>query len=78
MISPSKGNREPHGPHSWRRRASRGRVARVAAISTDQLVPCPRCGDPMKLFHMDTFECRACDRTIATENVFTALQQDEA
>ena len=51
----------------------------IDTISTDQLVTCPSCGEPMRfartvpkvgeLPEMQTFECRLCRLAVTTEQV---------
>jgi tRNA(Ile2) C34 agmatinyltransferase TiaS len=46
---------------------------RVAAISTDQLVPCPTCGGFMRLSEAQAFECKQCGRAIRVEGVLKSM-----
>jgi tRNA(Ile2) C34 agmatinyltransferase TiaS len=49
---------------------------RVAAISTDQLVPCPSCGGFMHLSDAQAFECKQCGRAIRVEGVLKSMDGD--
>lgn len=51
-------------------------LTKPLTISTDRLVACPTCGEPMRLSEMQTFECRACGRAVTGEEALTALEQD--
>lgn len=54
----------------------KAKAARVAAISTDQLVPCPTCGGFMRLSDAQAFECRQCGRAIRVEGVLKSLDSE--
>ena len=45
----------------------KAKAVRITTISTDQLVLCPSCGDPMSLSDAQTFECKPCDRKVNIE-----------
>ena len=49
------------------------KTMRVAAISTDQLVPCPTCGGFMRLSDAQSFECKQCGRAIRVEGVLKSI-----
>jgi hypothetical protein len=51
----------------------KAKAVRVAAISTDQLVPCPTCGGFMRLSEAQAFECRQCGRAIRVEGVLKSI-----
>lgn len=55
--------------HSGRK----AKAVRVAAISTDQLVLCPNCGDFMRLSDAQAFECKQCGRAIRVEGVLNSM-----
>ena len=76
MLSQRSHHQSAPGPRLWRRRKAKTKAMRVSAISTDQLVPCPTCADPMKLAGMQTFECKRCDRALTAEQVFDTLLSD--
>jgi tRNA(Ile2) C34 agmatinyltransferase TiaS len=59
-------------PHSRRK----AKAVRVAAISTDQLVPCPSCGGFMHLAE-GAFECKQCGRAIRVEGVLKSMEGAE-
>jgi tRNA(Ile2) C34 agmatinyltransferase TiaS len=50
------------------------KVVRVAAITTDQLVPCPTCGGFMRLSEAQAFECKQCGRAIRVEGVLKSME----
>jgi len=51
----------------------KAKAVRVAAIITDQLVPCPTCGGFMRLSEAQAFECKQCGRAIRVEGVLKSL-----
>jgi len=51
----------------------KAKAMRVAAISTDQLVPCPSCGGFMRLSDAQAFECKQCGRAIRVEGVLKSI-----
>jgi tRNA(Ile2) C34 agmatinyltransferase TiaS len=51
------------------RSGRKSKAVRVAAVSTDQLVPCPTCGGFMRLSDARAFECRQCGYAIRFEGV---------
>lgn len=51
----------------------KAKALRVAAISTDQLVPCPTCGGFMRLSEAQAFECKQCGRAIRVEGVLKSM-----
>ena len=54
----------------------RGRDAkaiRVTAISTDQLVSCPNCGEPMRLSNGQTFMCKQCGRAVDVDGILKSM-----
>jgi tRNA(Ile2) C34 agmatinyltransferase TiaS len=51
----------------------KAKAMRVAAISTDQLVPCPTCGGFMRLSDAQAFECKQCGRAIRVEGVLKSI-----
>lgn len=53
------------------------KTMRVAAISTDQLVPCPTCGGFMRLSDAQAFECKQCGRAIRVEGVLKTIDGGE-
>ena len=55
------------------RSGDKAKAVRVAAISTDQLVPCPTCGGFMRLSEAQAFECRQCGRAIRVEGVLNSI-----
>jgi tRNA(Ile2) C34 agmatinyltransferase TiaS len=55
------------------RSGRKAKAARVTAISTDQLVPCPTCGGFMRFSDAQAFECRQCGRAIRVEGVLKAM-----
>ena len=55
------------------RSGRKSKAVRVAAISTDQLVPCPSCGGFMRLSEAQAFECRQCGRAIRVEGVLKSM-----
>lgn len=55
------------------RSGHKAKAVRVAAISTDQLVPCPTCGGFMRLSEAQAFECRQCGRAIRIEGVLNSI-----
>lgn len=55
------------------RSGHKAKAVRVAAISTDQLVPCPTCGGFMRLSEAQAFECRQCGRAIRVEGVLNSI-----
>jgi tRNA(Ile2) C34 agmatinyltransferase TiaS len=73
-LLPRKNNSSRQRPILWRRRKPKAKALRVAAITTDQFVLCPECGDPMKLFEMLTFECKGCGYKISAERVCEAVE----
>ena len=56
-----------------RPRLGKAKAMRVAAISTDQLVPCPTCGGFMRLSETEAFECKQCGRAIRVEGVLNSM-----
>jgi hypothetical protein len=56
----------------------------IDTISTDQLVTCPSCGEPMRfartvpkvgdLPEMQTFECRLCRLAVTAEQVRSIME----
>jgi tRNA(Ile2) C34 agmatinyltransferase TiaS len=69
-----KNNSSRERPILWRRRKPKAKALRVATITTDQFVLCPKCGDPMKLFEMLTFECKECGYQINADRVCDDLE----
>jgi len=55
------------------RSGRKAKAARVAAITTDQLVPCPTCGGFMRLSEAQAFECKQCGRAIRVEGVLKSM-----
>jgi tRNA(Ile2) C34 agmatinyltransferase TiaS len=53
------------------------KTIRVAAISTDQLVSCPKCGEPMRLSDAQTFVCKQCGRAVDVEGILKSLDAGE-
>ena len=53
----------------------KAKAVRVTTISTDQLVLCPSCGDPMRLSDAQKFECKQCDRAFNIEGVLHVLEK---
>jgi len=53
------------------------KAIRVAAISTDQLVSCPNCGEPMRLSDAQTFVCKQCGRAVDMEGILRSLDVGE-
>ena len=53
--------------------ARKAKAVRVAAISTDQLVPCPTCGGFMRLSEAQAFECKQCGHAIRVEGVLKSM-----
>jgi ribosomal protein L37AE/L43A len=62
------------GPRLRRRAA---KAVRVTAISTDQLVSCPKCGKPMRLSNARTFVCKQCGRAVDVEGILKSLDGGE-
>ena len=58
------------------RSGRKAKAMRVAAISTDQLVPCPSCGGFMRLSDAQAFECKQCGRAIRVEGVLKSMDGD--
>jgi tRNA(Ile2) C34 agmatinyltransferase TiaS len=63
--------------HPRLRRGRNARAIRVAAISIDQLVPCPNCGEPMRLFDAQTFVCKQCGRAVDMKGILKSLDVGE-
>jgi tRNA(Ile2) C34 agmatinyltransferase TiaS len=59
---------------SGQRSSRKAKPVRVAAISTDRLVPCLNCGEAMRLSDSDTFECRQCERTVNVDGLLKILE----
>jgi tRNA(Ile2) C34 agmatinyltransferase TiaS len=59
------------------RSSRKAKTLRVAAISTDQLVPCPTCGGFMRLSDAQAFECKQCGRAIRVEGVLKSMDAGE-
>ena len=59
------------------RSGQKSKAVRVAAISTDQLVPCPTCGGFMRLSDAQAFECKQCGRAIRVESVLKTINTSE-
>jgi hypothetical protein len=59
------------------RSGRKAKTMRVAAISTDQLVPCPTCGGFMRLSDAQAFECKQCGRAIRVEGVLKTIDGGE-
>ena len=59
------------------RSGHKAKAVRVAAISTDQLVSCPKCGEPMRLFNAQTFVCKQCGRAVDVEGILKSLDGAE-
>lgn len=60
------------------RHTRNAKAMRVAAISVDQLVPCPKCGESMRLlFDTLTFMCKRCDRAVDMERILKSLDAGE-
>jgi len=55
------------------RSGQKTKAVRVAAISTDQLVPCPTCSGFMRLSDAQAFECKQCGRAIRVEGVLKSM-----
>jgi tRNA(Ile2) C34 agmatinyltransferase TiaS len=55
------------------RSGRKAKAVRVAAVSTDQLVPCPTCGGFMRLSNAQAFECSQCGRAIRVEGVLNSI-----
>jgi tRNA(Ile2) C34 agmatinyltransferase TiaS len=53
------------------------KAIRVTAISTDQLVSCPKCGEPMRLLDAKTFVCKQCGRAVDIEGILRSLDVGE-
>lgn len=51
----------------------KAKAARVSAISTDQLVPCPTCGGFMRLSDAQAFECKRCGQSIRVEGILKTM-----
>jgi len=62
---------------SPRLRGRNPKAVRVAAISTDQLVSCPKCGEPMRLSNAQTFVCKQCGRAVDVEGILKSLDGAE-
>lgn len=60
-----------------RLRGRNAKTIRVAAISTDQLVSCPKCGEPMRLSGARTFVCKQCGRAVDVEGILKSLDGGE-
>ena len=60
-----------------RLRGRNPKAVRVAAISTDQLVSCPKCGEPMRLSNAQTFVCKQCGRVVDVEGILKSLDGAE-
>jgi tRNA(Ile2) C34 agmatinyltransferase TiaS len=60
-----------------RLRGRNAKVVRVAAISTDQLVSCPKCGEPMRLDNGQTFVCKRCGRAVDLDGILKSLDGAE-
>jgi tRNA(Ile2) C34 agmatinyltransferase TiaS len=60
-----------------RLRGRKPKAVRVAAISTDQLVSCPKCGEPMRLSNAQTFVCKQCGRAVDVEGILKSLDGAE-
>jgi hypothetical protein len=60
-----------------RLRGRNAKAIRVAAISTDQLVSCLKCGEPMRLSDAQTFVCRQCGRAVDVEGILKSLDAGE-
>jgi len=63
------------GPRLRGRRNAK--AIRVTAISTDQLVSCPKCGEPMRLSDAQTFVCKQCGRAVDMERILRSLDVGE-
>ena len=75
-FGPDQGGPSMPALRQFRPRLRSGRktkAARVAAISTDQLVPCPSCGGFMHLSDAQSFECKQCGRAIRVEGVLKSI-----
>jgi len=59
------------------RSGRKAKTMRVAAISTDQLVPCPTCGGFMRLSDAQAFECKQCGRAIRVEGILKTIDGGE-
>lgn len=55
------------------RRGRNAKAIRVTAISTDQLVPCPNCSEPMRLSDAQKFVCAQCGYTVDIEGILKSL-----
>jgi predicted amidophosphoribosyltransferase len=60
-----------------RLRGRRAKAIRVPAISTDQLVSCPKCGKPMRLSDARTFVCKQCGQAVDVEGILKSLDSGE-
>jgi tRNA(Ile2) C34 agmatinyltransferase TiaS len=60
-----------------RLRGRNAKVIRVGAISTDQLVSCPKCGEPMRLANGQTFVCKQCGRAVDLDGILKSLDGAE-
>ncbi len=45
----------------------RRKFTRVAAVTVDQLVTCPNCGEPMHAVEGHLFHCSACGADVTPE-----------
>jgi hypothetical protein len=56
----------------------KAKVARVTGVQVDQLVTCPRCGNPMHLSELLRFSCTQCMQELTAEQALTVLEAESA
>jgi ssDNA-binding Zn-finger/Zn-ribbon topoisomerase 1 len=60
-----------------RLRGRNPKAVRVTAISTDQLVSCPKCGEPMRLSYGQTFVCKGCGQAVDVDGILKSMDGGE-